>query len=255
MGIRIQKFLSHAGVASRRRAEALMVEGRVRVNGEVVTSLGRRVHPGTDRVELDGREVVAAAYRWVLLHKVAGTVTTRSDPGGMPTVYDGLPKELEGLAYVGRLDVETEGLLLLTNEGDTVHGLLHPSFEVEREYRVEVVGVPTRKVLRELRRGVDLDDGPARVKSARIFSARQKSAILHLVLTEGRKREVRRLCKAVGHPVRSLRRIRFGPIELGRVPTGGWRDLTWDEIESLRSCVAGHKRSGKLSRRSVDGTR
>lgn len=237
--VRIQKFLSRAGVASRRGAEELMVQGRVRVNGQVVTELGSRIVPGRDRVEVDGRPVEVAPFRWILFHKPSGLLTTADDPQGRPTVYDHLPDEHRGLAYVGRLDMDTEGLLLLSNEGDAVHGLLHPSSEVEREYRVGVEGRPGRSVVRRLTDGVALEDGPARAKMARLVDQEQEGAVLELVLVEGRKREVRRLCDAIGHPVRWLRRERFGPIRLGNLARGRWRELTPGEVRAIRKRVAG----------------
>ncbi len=235
--MRLQKFLSRAGVASRREAEGWMQEGRVRVNGEVVRTPGARVDPDHDRVEVDGARVRIPEPVWILLHKPDGTLTTRSDPGGRPTVFDLLPPEMEGLSYVGRLDMDTEGLLLLTNEGGMVHALTHPSSEVEREYRAEVEGVPDERVLRRLEKGVQLGDGPARATRARIEERGGGRTVLSLVLTEGRNREVRRLCRAVGHPVLHLRRVRFGPLELGDLPPGEWRELTDAELARLRERV------------------
>jgi 23S rRNA pseudouridine2605 synthase len=231
--VRIQKLLSRAGVASRREAETLMLQGRVRVNGRVVTTLGTRVDPARDRVELDGQEVGPEPLRWVAFHKPPGLLTTRDDPQGRPTVYDHLPPELGSLGYVGRLDRDTEGLLLLSNDGDVVHRLLHPSSEVERVYEAEVEGAPDAATLARLTRGVELDDGPARARSAEALGHRHGHALLALVLAEGRKREVRRLLEAVGHPVARLVRVRFGPVELGDLPPGAWRDLEPTEVRTL----------------------
>jgi 23S rRNA pseudouridine2605 synthase len=238
--MRLQKFLSRAGVASRRAGEDLIRAGRVRVNGAVVTELGTRVGAG-DRVEVDGRRVVLEAPRWVMLHKPAGHVTTRSDPQGRPTVYDLLPAELAGLYHVGRLDQDSEGLLLLTNEGDVANHLLHPSREVDRVYRVDVVGSPTRATLGRLRSGVELEDGVARAVRAEVIlrhgSGERAHARLRVVIREGRKREVRRIFEALGHPVRRLVRERLGPIALGGLPPGEWRDLTPEEVDALRSAA------------------
>jgi 23S rRNA pseudouridine2605 synthase len=234
--LRIQKLLSRAGVASRREAEALMLQGRVRVNGSVVTTLGTRVDPARDRVELDGRVVEPEPLRWVALHKPPGTLTTRQDPHGRTTVYDRLPDELASLGYVGRLDRDTEGLLLLSNDGDVVHRLLHPSSEVEREYRAEVEGRPGPEICARLERGVQLDDGPAHARRAWIDEP-GPPAVVALVLTEGRKREVRRLLEAVGCPVRRLVRVRFGPVALGGLAPGAWRELSEGEIRALRGRV------------------
>lgn len=235
--VRIQKFLSRAGVASRRGAEELMVQGRVRVNGSVVTTPGTRIVPSEDRVEVDGREIGRVPFRWILFNKPAGVLTTTDDPHGRPTVYDLLPDDASGLSYVGRLDLDTEGLLLLTNEGDAVHALLHPSYGVEREYEAGVEGVPDAGTLRRLTRGVELEDGPARAASAEVVGREGEDAVVRLVLLEGRKREVRRLCSAVGHPVRRLRRVRFGPIGLGELPRGRWRELEEDEVARIRERV------------------
>jgi 23S rRNA pseudouridine2605 synthase len=234
--VRLQKYLSRSGVASRRQAEALIAAGRVQVNGAVVTTMGVTVDPSRDRVELDGKPVDLPSVRWVLLHKPAGVLTTRRDPGGGPTVYDLLPRGTGGLRYVGRLDRDTEGLLLMTNEGDLVHRLTHPSFQVEREYWAEVKGAVDPATLRRLEEGVVLDDGPARARRAWRPRGGAPDQI-RLILTEGRKREVRRLLEAVGHPVRRLRRERFGPVRLGDLAAGRWRELEEDEINELRRAV------------------
>lgn len=234
--MRVQKFLSRAGVASRREAEALLAAGRIRINGEVVTVPGTRVDPDRDRVEVDGTRVRIPAIRWILFHKPPDVVTTRHDPQERRTVYDLLPPELAGLHYVGRLDRETEGLLLLTNEGDAAHGLLHPSRRVSREYEAVVTGRPDDTTAARLEEGVELEDGPARAEDVRIEGPDDdgRGTVVRLVLREGRKREVRRLMEAVGHRVLRLRRIRFGPVELGDVPAGAWRDLDEEEVEGLR---------------------
>jgi 23S rRNA pseudouridine2605 synthase len=235
----VQKLLSRAGIASRRDAEELMRRGRVRVNGVVVTTLGTRVVPGRDRVEVDGEPVRIPDLRWIMLHKPTRTLTTTRDARGRRTVYDLLPAELAnlGLSYVGRLDADTEGLLLLTNDGDVANRFLHPSEEVEREYEVGVKGVPDAEALRALQRGIELDDGRAAAREARVIGSESPGAILRMILVEGRKREVRRLCEAVGHPVRWLRRVRFGPIRLGDLPLGHWRDLNPDEVRRVRERV------------------
>lgn len=239
-GIRLQKYLSLAGRASRREAEGLILEGRVRVNGVRTTELGTRVVPGTDQVQLDGEPVeVPSATVWFMLHKPSGVLTTRADPHGGPTIYDVLPAELHTLKYLGRLDRETEGMLLLTNDGDMIHLLSHPSSEVEREYRATVSRVPTRVTLEKLRRGVLLGDGPAVAKMAELVGQEGRDGVVAVVLTEGRKREVRRMFEAVGHPVKRLIRVRFGVVELGDLPRGRTRPLTPDEIEGLRGCVPG----------------
>ncbi len=236
-GIRIQKYLSRAGVASRREAEAMILQGRVRVNGAPVSGMGLRVRPGKDRVEVDGRPVKGTPLRWILLNKPGGTLCTRMDPQGRPTVYGLLPSALRELRYVGRLDWDTEGLLLLTNQGELVHRLTHPSYEVEREYEAWVEGIPGGDTLRRLLKGVELEDGAARVAGVRMLRTTRDGAVLSVVLKEGRKREVRRLLEAVAHPVRRLRRVRFGPMRLGELKAGEWRDLTPNEIRALARAV------------------
>ncbi len=236
-GVRVQKFLSQSGRASRREAERLMLAGRVRINGEVITELGARVVPGKDQVEVDGQLVTEAEVRWLLFHKPSGVMTTRKDPHGERTIYDILPRDASGLRYVGRLDVDTEGLLLMTNEGDVLHGLTHPSRQVEREYRATVAGVPSRDSLRRLESGVDLDDGPAQAARAWIVDRQGDNGVVGLILTEGRNREVRRLMSRVGHEVSRLVRVRFGPIELGDLAPGAWRPLSSTERGRLVDCA------------------
>jgi 23S rRNA pseudouridine2605 synthase len=237
-GIRLQKLLSRAGRASRREAERLMTEGRVRVNGQVVTELGVRVVPDQDVVEVDGERVEdrgATESTWVAFYKPVGVLTTRRDPHGGATIYDVLPRELARLKYVGRLDRDAEGLLLLTDDGDAAHRLQHPSGEIEREYRVKVAGSVGREVARQLVAGVELGDGPARALRAEVVEAGAITSIVTVVLTEGRKREVRRMMSAVGHPVLELTRVRFGPIRLDGLDAGAWRPLTEEERERLLS--------------------
>jgi 23S rRNA pseudouridine2605 synthase len=239
-GIRLQKFLSLAGRASRREAEGFIVQGRVRVNGVRTTELGTRVIPGADRVEVDGEAVdIAPGTRWFAFHKPAGLLTTRSDPHGGATIFEGLPLELRNLKYVGRLDRDTEGLLILSDDGDMIHRLTHPSGGIEREYLATVARLPSKATLHKLRNGVVLGDGPAVAKRAELVGRDGKNGIVSLVITEGRKREVRRMFEAVGHPVRRLIRVRFGVVELGDLPMGATRPLASDEIERLRRLVRG----------------
>jgi 23S rRNA pseudouridine2605 synthase len=232
-GIRLQKYISRSGRASRREAEELMRAGRVRVNGEVASEMGIRVVPGVDRVEIDGEPLGLSTARWVAFHKPVGVLTTRSDPHGGRTIYDVLPQELHELRYVGRLDKDAHGLLLLTNDGEEAHRLQHPSGEAEREYEVEVAGTVGPEAVRQLLQGVELDDGPAVARRVRILEAGPVVSRVALVLTEGRKREVRRMMGAVGHPVLKLCRTRFGRVRLGELASGQWRDLTKAEVESL----------------------
>lgn len=210
-----------------------MAAGRVTVNGAVVSEMGIKVVPGRDQVEVDGVHVSSATTRWVAFHKPPGVLTTRTDPHGGETIYDILPDDMGGLRYVGRLDRDAEGLLLLTNDGDVAQALQRPVTGVEREYRVEVAGKVTRDTTRLLWAGVELEDGIARPTHVEIVESGDVSSVVDLVLTEGRKREVRRLMSAVGHPVMKLKRMRFGPVRLGDLERGAWREIGASECAAL----------------------
>jgi 23S rRNA pseudouridine2605 synthase len=235
LAVRLQKLLAKAGVASRRGAERLIAEGRVSVNGVPVTEPGVHADPARDRIEVDGRPLPGAeAKRYVLLHKPRGFLTTRDDPRGRPRVFDLVPELGVRLHPVGRLDFDAEGLLLLTNDGALTYHLTHPRHGVRRVYHVLVGGLLEPATLERLQRGVVLEDGPARVDRARRL--RGAGPGLHWVelgLSEGRYREVKRLCRAVGLVVQRLRRVAFGTLELGRLPSGQWRELTPAEVERL----------------------
>ncbi len=236
MADRLQKVLAAAGIASRRASEELIVAGRVTVNGQVAT-IGDRVEAGTDVVEVDGeRVIVDTTMRYIMLNKPQGVVSTTSDPEGRPTVMD-LVNLDERLYPVGRLDQDTEGLLLLTNDGDLAHRLLHPSFGVERTYLALVPGPIRREPLRRLTDGVELDDGFARPKRVRVAEEHRGKALLEIVMTEGRKREVRRMLAEVGMPVERLARVGFGGVELGDLRQGKWRFLNRPEIARLHAVV------------------
>ena len=230
-GERLQKVLARAGVGSRRTNEMFIADGRVTVNAV----LGRRVDPGRDRVALDGVPVVvdATVVHWVL-NKPAGYVTTAHDTHGRPTVLDLVPGEPR-VFPVGRLDLETEGLLLLTNDGDLAQLLTHPRHGVEKEYFVEVEGKPSPAALRRLREGVELDDGPTLPARAKIVqeSPALTTTALAIVVKEGRKRMVRRMCATVGHPVVRLARTRIGPLRDPRLAPGTWRALATEEVRAL----------------------
>jgi 23S rRNA pseudouridine2605 synthase len=227
--MRLAKYLATAGVASRRTSEALVRARRVTVDGATVTDPARDVGPG-DAIALDGNPVSIAHERVVYaLNKPAGVVSTARDPQGRPTVVTLVP-QTERLYPVGRLDIDTTGLILLTNQGELAHRLTHPSFEVEKTYRA-VVGGPAveERALKALRDGVELEDGrtaPARVR-------RVSADTIEITIHEGRKRQVKRMCEAVGHPVKRLERIRFGPLGLGDLPRGRWRRLSDLEVDAL----------------------
>lgn len=232
--MRLNAFLARAGVASRRGAEELIRAGRVRVNGEVA-GLATFVEEG-DRVELDGRELTPEPLAYVLLHKPAGVVTTASDPHGRPTVVElvDLPQRV---VPVGRLDADTTGALLLTNDGGLAHRLAHPRYGVDKVYEVEVEGEPGEDELRCLAEGVELDDGrtaPARVR--RLAPSR-----LELTLHEGRKHQVKRMCEAVGHPVAHLHRSGYAGLDLAGVGPGAWRELSPGEVDALRAAASGSR--------------
>ena len=235
-GERLQKVLAQAGLGSRRACEALIEAGRVEVNGETA-ALGRRVDPEHDRVTLDGVTIpVRPGLVYYLLNKPPRVVTTAQDPEGRPTVIDLVPAEPR-VFPVGRLDWDTEGVLLLTNDGPLAHSLTHPSRGVPKTYLAEVSGVPGRAALRRLREGVDLDDGRTAPAKARLAQATPTGAALEIVIHEGRNRQVRRMCEAVGHPVRRLVRTRFGPLRDQRLAPGQWRPLTQAEIRALYAAV------------------
>jgi len=240
--IRLQKLLSMSGVASRRAAEVLIGEGRVTVNGVTVTTLGAKATPGVDDVRVDDRRVKAAPpARYIMLNKPKGYVTTRRDPQKRRTVMDLIGGIREYVYPVGRLDFDTEGLLILTSDGDLAAKLTHPRHDVPRVYEAIVTGVPDDETIDILRRGVYLDDRRTReagvTRGATVHTGRIPTTKLILTLFEGRNRQVREMCAQVGHPVRSLQRVRYGSLTLRGLPVGAWRDLTTDEVEKLRESV------------------
>lgn len=241
---RIQKILARAGVCARRKSEALISEGRVTVNGRVVDSLGAKADAERDEIAVDGRPVRAQEPRFVMFNKPAGCVTTASDAQGRPTVLDYFKDFPVRLFAVGRLDMDTEGLLLLTNDGAFAHSVAHPSRKVYKTYEAVVAGAPDKNALELLRNGIALDDGMTAPAKVRLIGRRREilnlkknrrkkteieAAALEISIREGRKRQVRRMCRAVGHEVIRLKRTSIGALELGGLATGEWRELTQEE--------------------------
>jgi 23S rRNA pseudouridine2605 synthase len=232
--IRLQKLLAQSGVASRRRCEELMLAGLVEVDGEVVTRLGTKVDPTTAVVRVEGKRLPPVSpHVYLALNKPRGVVSTMSDPEGRRTLSDLVAERPERLFHVGRLDTDTEGLILLTNDGDFAQRVAHPSYELDKTYVAEVDGVVTRATVRRLLSGVTLEDGPVDVSACRVVSSHGERSIVELVIHEGRNRIVRRLLDEVGHPVRRLTRTAIGPVQLRGLARGGLRELTRDELGVL----------------------
>jgi 23S rRNA pseudouridine2605 synthase len=243
---RLQKILSQAGIASRRASEQLMLEGRVTVNGTAVRELGTKADPAHDDIRVDGRRVrLPERHRYLLLNKPRGYVTTRSDPQRRPIVIDLLTGVRDYVFPVGRLDYDSEGLLILTNDGALAAQLTHPRYHVARVYEVRVLGVPDAHDLNRLAKGVIVDErktGPSEVRllnDVRRGSERRDAADATLLITvrEGRNRQIRKMCEAIGHPVTHLKRVAIGPIRDARLKPGQWRELRAHEIESLRKAA------------------
>jgi 23S rRNA pseudouridine2605 synthase len=236
-GERLQKVLAQAGIASRRECEELVREGRVEVDHKVVTELGTRVDPLQQEIRVDGEALLRPRLTYFAVNKPPGVVATARDPAGRPRVTDLLPPNTPRVYCVGRLDMASEGLILVTNDGELANGLTHPRHGVEKIYHVQVAGQVESEVLAQLHRGIHLAEGFAHVKHVRIKSRRKQSSILEMVLDEGRNREVRRLLARVGHKVQRLKRVAVGPVRLGDLPTGAVRLLTNKEIDSLKLAI------------------
>jgi 23S rRNA pseudouridine2605 synthase len=236
-GIRLQKIMAQAGIASRRAAERLIAEGRVTVNGETVREMGTKANPTRDDIRVDGRRIKSAErLRYILLYKPAGFVTTRSDPERRPTVIDLLRGVKEYVYPVGRLDYDTEGLLLLTNDGDLAARLTHPRHGVERTYEARVAGIPDAEALERLRRGIPLDGRRTLPADVSLLNRRGGAGdgVLSITIREGRNRQVRRMLEAVAHPVKKLIRVGIGPLSDRGLKPGMWRELTRFELEKLK---------------------
>ncbi|MFL6062906.1 MAG: pseudouridine synthase [Marmoricola sp.] len=232
--IRLQKLLATSGVASRRKCEELMLAGEVEVDGEVVTRLGTKVDPATAVIRVSGKRLPPRSPNvYLVLNKPRGVVSAMSDPEGRRTLSDFVADRPERLFHVGRLDTDTDGLIVLTNDGDFAQRLAHPSYEVEKTYVAEVAGAVDKHTVARLLEGVELEDGPVEVRRARVISSTADRGIVELVIHEGRNRIVRRLLDHVGHPVQRLTRTAIGPVTIGRLRTGTLRELTADEVGSL----------------------
>lgn len=229
---RLQKFLARAGVASRRKCEELITAGKVAVNGQVVRELGSKVDPHKDRITVDGQPVRIEPHVYILLNKPRGVVTTASDPQGRQTVLDliDLPQRV---FPVGRLDMDTSGLLLLTNDGALANGLMHPKHEVDKQYRTEVAGYISDLALARLEAGVELEDGPTAPAEVRLLRRNKEKSLFEITIHEGRNRQVRRMCEKVGHPVLTLKRVKLAFLTLGKTAPGQWRYLTDQEVDRL----------------------
>ena len=250
--IRLQKVLARAGLGSRRACEALILAGRVRVDGKAADQLGTRVDPTTQNIVVDGERIATERAEYFLLNKPRGYLCTNHDPRGRPRVIDLFPQVAARLFTVGRLDEHSQGLLMVTNDGELAHQLIHPRYQVPRFYRVQVAGIPNREGLKALRDGLQFSDGYFRVHTARKLKTRGKSTFLLLELRQGRNREIRRMMARIGHKVISLERTAFGPLQLGRLKIGQHRRLRPAELDSLRELIdgeAGEKSDRRTSRR------
>lgn len=234
--VRLQKYLAECGIASRRNAEKLVEAGRVTVNGKTAT-LGQSVNAQSDKVELDGQEVTPEKHVYIVLNKPRGVVTTAKDTHGRKTVLDYTNGAGARVFPVGRLDLDVEGALLLTNDGDLAHRLMHPKFEVEKTYLAWVAGRMLLETAAKLAKGVELEDGQTAPAKIAILKQRHDNTLVRLTLHEGRKREVKRMCEAVGHPVKTLRRVEFAGVDVTGLRTGEWRYLSHKEIQTLRKLV------------------
>ena len=236
-GLRLQKALAQAGVASRRASEELIEAGRVEVNGQVVTEQGMRVDPERDTIRVDGSRIPPPRrHLYLVLNKPRGVVSTMDDPQGRPSLDQYVPRH-QRLFHVGRLDTDTEGLLILTNDGDFANKLMHPSHEVPKTYLAEVEGLLDNKTLRRMEKGLMLEDGPIKPDKVKLVTRAEARSLVQTTLHEGRNRIVRRIFDSVGHPVRQLSRISVGPVKLGQLQVGETRELTREELGALLDVI------------------
>ncbi len=237
--VRLNKYLRDCALGSRRKCEDLITGGLVKINGEVVTELATLIDTGSDSVEVDGDAIEVRDKMYVAAYKPVGSLVTAADPHGRKTVFEAVPGMPDGLFPVGRLDMDSEGLVLMTNDGDLGHRLAHPRYQVERVYTVAVDGVAGDDVVSRLKEGVELEDGLARAREVTVSAGRSGGSVLEIVLTEGKKREIRRMLAACGLEVVSLTRLAFGGVGLGGLDQGEWRYLSRDEVRALRRSAEG----------------
>jgi 23S rRNA pseudouridine2605 synthase len=237
---RLQKVLAASGVDSRRNCEILIQDGKVKVNGEIITQLGCKVDPDQDFIEVNGKPIHKPTFRYILFNKPKGVITSVKDPQGRKVVLDFMQGIKERVYPVGRLDFDTTGLLLLTNDGGLANKITHPRFEIDKVYVATVRGIPSEQTLKQLAAGVRLEDGLTSPGQAQLLSIEpeKKQATIQLTIHEGKNRQVRRMCETVGHPVIKLQRIQLGFLTLGALKPGEYRNLTATEVEKLRALLA-----------------
>ncbi len=245
---RLSKLIAAAGVVSRRKAAALVRSGRVRVDGEIVREPAAEVDPDSSRVEVDGRLIQIQPRRYIILNKPRGPLSTTTDQRGRSTVLDLVPDTAERLYPAGRLDADTEGLLLITNDGDLTYRLTHPRYGVEKVYQAEVKGRPSRATLKKLEDGMMLEEGPTGPARTRLLRPGRDESLVEITVHAGRKRMVRRMLAAVGHAVIALRRTRLGALTLGDLRPGQWRQLTQQELAALRAAISANDPARKGAR-------
>lgn len=231
---RLQKYMAHAGIASRRKSEELIQDGKVKVNGQVIRELGVKIDPSNDKIEVEGKCLKPEKKVYILLHKPVGYVTTLDDPQGRPIVTDLIKGVKERIYPVGRLDLDTSGLLILTNDGEMTYHLMHPKHETVKTYVALVKGIPTNALLQVFASGLELEDGMTAPAVVEILGKKGKNTTLKIQIHEGRNRQVRRMCQMIGHPVVKLKRISLGSLSLDKLPAGKWRFLKGNEIKQLK---------------------